>query len=163
MTQSRKRARNSDILLTAVCLIVGCNRGGTLADQCTSAFPHPSSAQLSADTARVPQAQSLPLYVATESLPQINAPDSAARWYRTVFYANLDAFRGGPAEVRSFLARFRAKIAGRDSAGWFAVIIPDPGPDTARFGLLRNCIGATYGVYVRNAYARGAYLPFSAR
>jgi hypothetical protein len=64
MTQIRKRALNNDILLTAVCLIAGCNRAGTLADQCISAFPHPSSAQLSADTTRVPQAQSLPLYVA---------------------------------------------------------------------------------------------------
>jgi hypothetical protein len=131
-----------------------CRRSAILADQCASQYPRPTDSAATSDATTIPPAHALQLYSPTKSLPQILTPDSAMGWYRNLFYADFAAFPRGEREVHSFIVRFNARIVGRDTAGWYAVAIPDPGPDTVKFNLLLNCIGARYGAYVHFVYAR---------
>jgi len=143
------------VLVAFACLLSDCSHAD-IETQCLSRYPRPIDARVASDTTSIPHSQALPLYRPSDSLPQIYNTDSSTGWFRTLFYADLGAFPGGDRAVHSFLLRFQARIVGRtDEPGWYAVIVPDPGPDTARFSLLRHCIGATYGVYVHGAFSRG--------
>jgi len=134
--------------------LLGC-QPETLADRCRSHYPNPTNEQRGRGAASVPGLGTLPLYSPPDSMPQIYNADSSTGWFRSLFYARFDAFPGGQREVEKFILRFHARVVGRgDTAGWYAVTIPDPGADTTQFNLLLQCIGATYGVYVRSAYSR---------
>jgi len=139
--------------------LIGCHPTRAIADECASAYQRPAAVGVANDTTSIPALSALALYHPADSLPQLYKPDSTVRWFRDLFYAHFGDFPGGQAGVHSFLLRFHARIVGlADTAGWYAVRIPDPGPDTARFNLLRFCIGADHGVYVRPAYSRSPSL-----
>jgi len=135
--------------------LISCHGPMAVADQCASAYPRPDAVRLAEDTASIPNPNALTLYHAADSLPQIYKVDSSVGWFRDLVYAHFGDFPDGATGVHSFLLRFHARIVGlADTSGWYAVRIPDPGPDTAKFNLLRYCIGADHGVYVRPAYSR---------
>lgn len=135
--------------------LFGCHQTVAIADECASNYPRPMAPALAGDTMAIPAPGALTHYHPADSLPQIYKGDSSIGWFRDLFYAHFGDFPGGQAGVHSFLLRFHARVVGlADTAGWYAVRIPDPGPDTARFNLLRFCIGADHGVYVRPAYSR---------
>ena len=144
---------------TLASALVSCRHSDSVADQCRSRYPNPTAAQLASDTLSIPPSRSLPFYRPADSLPRIYNGDSTIGWFRNLFYAHFDAFPGGKEAVHGFVLRFQAQIIGiADTSGWYAVRVPDPGPDAATFRILSNCIGATYGVYVHPAYARGPSL-----
>jgi len=155
MAGSDDSALVRSILVTLACTLLGSCQPDTRAEQCLSQYPHPTDAQLAGDTRSIPSAEALPLYRPPDALPQIYSADSSAAWFRNLFYVHLDAFLGGEPAVRRFLLRFQARIVGRaELPGWHAVLIPDPGPDTARFSLLLFCLGVSHGVYVRSVFSR---------
>lgn len=139
--------------------LIGCHPAVSIADKCASAYPRPTADRVAHDTNSIPAPPALTLFHPSDSLPRLYKPDSSVGWFRDLFYAHFSDFPGGPGGVNGFLLRFHARIIGlADTAGWYAVRIPDPGPDTARFNLLRFCIGADHGVYVRPAYSRAPSL-----
>jgi len=143
------------ILATLACALLASCQPITRARQCLSQYPQPTDSQLAGDTRSIPSAEALPLYRPPDALPQIYSADSSAAWFRSLFYVRIDDSPFGEAEVRRFLLRFQARIVGRaELPGWHAVLIPDPGPDTARFSLLLFCIGVSHGVYVRSVFSR---------
>lgn len=146
--------RASRIVLVAVALAsTACDQ--PVADECRSRYPHPTDQQIATDTTPIPELGALPVYLPADSLPQIFSADSAFGRYRNLYYADLAAFPGGEREVRRFLFRFEGRIVGKaDTRAWYAVMIPDPGSDTANFRLLQTCIGTAHGVYVNSAYSR---------
>src|SRR5574341_264447 len=149
-------ARSRPLLVASAWLFAGCYRGNMIEKQCRSQYPLPADATVVSDTTSIPPWQALPPYRPSDSLPQIYSADSSTAWFRSVFYADLGAFPGGERAVHSFLLRFHARLVGRtDTPGWYAVVVPDPGPDSTHFTLLQHCIGATYGVFVRSAFSRG--------
>jgi hypothetical protein len=142
------------IAIALASAFAGCSSERTLAEQCGSAYPRPTDEQLAAHPTALPPFASLPIYQVNDSLPQIFTADSSIARFRNLYYARFGAFRSED-EIRSFIHRFDARVVGRaDSDGWYAILIPDPGPDTATFNLLLHCIGATHGVYVRSVSPR---------
>ena len=154
MIMLRCPPRTQALTIALVSAFAGCSSERTLAEQCGSAYPKPTDEPLAARTAALPPFASLPIYQVNDSLPQIVTADSSIARFRNLYYARFSAFRSED-EIRSFIHRFDARVVGRaDSDGWYAVLIPDPGPDTATFNLLQQCIGATHGVYVRSVSPR---------
>ena len=149
------------IVVIVTCALLGSCEPNSRAAQCASQYPRPTAARAASSTTPIPAWPTLPLYRPPEALPQIYSADSSVGWFRSLFYAHLDAFPGGRAAVRVFLLRFQARIVGRtDTVGWYAVLIPDPGPDTATINLLNFCIGVSHGVYVHQVYSRRpSFLP----
>jgi hypothetical protein len=141
-------------LLAVGCALAACSCSRSVADQCAARYPRPTDAQIAADTTSVPAPESLAIYQPSDSLPQVFSSDSSAGWFRNLLFAHFTEFHT-KREVHSFLLRFHARIVGQAAtAGWHAVLIPDPGPDTARFNLLLHCTGAALGVWVRPVYSR---------
>jgi hypothetical protein len=141
-------------LLAVGCALAACSCSRSVADQCAARYPRPTDAQISADTTSIPAPERLAIYRPRDSLPQVFSPDSSAGWFRSLLYAHFTEFHS-KREVHSFLLRFHARIVGQAATtGWHAVLIPDPGPDTARSNLLLRCTGAALGVYVRPVYSR---------
>ena len=153
MTLHPNTALLRPLMVAAMCVLASCGRRQGLAERCASRYPKPPDSEVVTDTGVIPASATLPLFQPNDSLPQIYASDSSEARFRSLFYADFDNFRS-EREVHSFMTRFSARIVGRDTAGWYAVVIPDPGPDSALFSLLNHCIGATHGVYVRSAYSR---------
>jgi len=142
-------------LVAIACALSGCSDPPTLGERCVSQYPPLRTGEVADDTTSIPASHMLPVYHSSDSLPQIYSPDSATGWYRNLFYADFEAFPNELKGVHSFIRRFDARVVGRaEETDWHAVMIPDPGADTARFNLLLNCIGANFGVYVRPAYSR---------
>jgi hypothetical protein len=142
-------------LIVTVWSLVSCIGSEGPEDSCRSRYPNPTDAVLARNEVVRPALQTLPIYSPGDTLPQIYNSDSTVAWYRTLFLADFDRFPNGPSAVQSFLQRFNARIVGRaETAGWYAITIPDPGLDTATFSLLLRCIGATHGVYVHSVYSR---------
>ena len=136
-------------------VLLGCREVDRRADQCASSYPRPTAEQLAADTTSIPTLEELSVYRPGESLPQIFSADSSIGRFRNLFFARFGSFRSQQ-EVRSFIGRFDARIVGKADLddGWYAVLIPDPGPDTSTFNLLLLCIGANHRVFVRSVFSR---------
>ena len=141
--------------VAAATLLLGCRQVDKRADQCVESYPRPTAEQLAADTTSIPYLEELSVYRPGESLPQIFSADSSIGRFRNLFYARFGRFRSEE-EVRSFIRRFDARIVGNAELGdgWYAVLIPDPGPDSSTFNLLLHCIGANHRVYVRSVFSR---------
>ena len=142
-------------MLAAVAIaLLGCRESDRRADQCASSYPRPTAEQLATVTTSIPSLEELSVYRPSDSLPQIFSADSSIGRFRNLFYARFGTFRSEQ-EVRSFIRRFDARIVGKaDWDGWYAVLIPDPGPDSSTFNLLLHCIGANHRVYVRSVFSR---------
>jgi hypothetical protein len=154
MSDIRNFALAWPVVAAIACALIGCYDSETLAERCVSQYPRPSDSEIARDTTSILPSHMLPVYRPSDSLPQIYNADSSTGWFRNLFHADFDTFRSEK-EIHSFILRFRARIVGRaDTSGWYAVMIPDPGADTATFNLLLHCIGANYGVYVRSVYSR---------
>jgi hypothetical protein len=154
MTAVSNPAHAWSVLVAIAFALGGCSHSETLAEQCGSSYPKPTDAQIAADTMSIPTLESISVYRPSDSLPQIFSADSSIGQFRNLFHARFGAFRSEQ-EVRSFISRFQARIVGKaETDDWYAVMIPDPGPDTSKFNLLKHCIGANYGVYVRSVYSR---------
>jgi hypothetical protein len=146
-------ARSLTVVSMIAALFAACSRPQNRGEHCRVVYPLPENAQSAADAIPIPALETLPLYHPSDSLPQIYNADSSAGWYRNVFLARFGSFRSQE-EVHSFMLRFQARVVGRTEAdGWYAVTIPDPGPDTTTFSILSFCIGADFGVYVRSVPA----------
>ena len=159
MTAVSNPAHAGSVLAAIALAFGGCSHSETLAEQCASAYPKPTGVQVAPDTMPIPALESIAVYHPSDSLPQIFSADSSIGRFRNLFHARFGAFRSEQ-EVRSFILRFQARVVGKaETDDWYAVVIPDPGPDTSKFNLLLNCIGASYGVYVRSVYSRLPFLP----
>jgi hypothetical protein len=134
--------------------LLGCREVDRRAAQCVSSYPRPTDEQLAAHPVSLPSLEALSVYQPSDSLPQIFSADSSIGRYRNLFYARFGAFRSDE-EVQSFIRRFDARIVGKANLddGWYAVLIPDPGPDSSTFNLLLHCIGANHRVYVRSVFS----------
>ena len=155
MTRADMLAPNWPACVALAVALLGCREVDRRADQCVSAYPRPASEQLAAPPVSLPALEALSVYQPTDSLPQIFSADSSIGRYRNLFYARFGAFRSDQ-EVQSFIRRFDARIVGKADldGGWYAVQIPDPGPDSSTFDLLLHCIGANHRVYVRSVFSR---------
>ena len=125
------------------------------AAQCVSSYPPPTEEELAADTIPIPSLEALEIYHPSDSFPQIFSADSSTGMFRNLFHVRFATFRSKE-EVRSFIRRFDAQVVGKGhlDEGWYAVRIPDPGPDSATFNLLLHCIGAVHYQHVRAVYSR---------
>ena len=159
MTAVSNPSHAGSVLAAIAFALGGCSHSETLAEQCASSYPKPTDLQIASATMAIPALESIAVYHPSDSLPQIFSADSSIGQFRNLFHARFGAFRSEQ-EVRSFILRFQARITGKaETDDWYAVVIPDPGPDTSKFNLLLDCIGANYGVYVRSVYSRLPFLP----